>query len=151
MVGSQTANLTPDPSFDYNLCFKCSNEQCEPILNIYVPRSFQRYKERHNPLSFDPWNHSLKFQESIRTPFLKVGVALGVFTLSHFPTLPEICDVTLGFSLGPHPCNPFALVASPKLGLRQRDKVDNFIFPSKELPSLFYFITTTQIGNKRSY
>jgi hypothetical protein len=28
--------------------------------------------------------------------------------------------VTLGLPFGPHPCNPFALVASPKLGLRHR-------------------------------
>ncbi len=27
--------------------------------------------------------------------------------------------MTPGLSLGPHPLNPFALVASPKLGLRQ--------------------------------
>ncbi len=34
VVGSQTANLTPGPSFGHNLCFRCPNEQCEPILNI---------------------------------------------------------------------------------------------------------------------
>jgi len=50
-----------------------------------------------------------------------VRVALGVwrFTPSHFLTLPRICDVILGLPLGPHPCNLFALVVSPKLGLRQ--------------------------------
>ncbi len=36
VVGSQTASLTPSPSFGHNLCFKCLNEQCEPILDIYV-------------------------------------------------------------------------------------------------------------------
>jgi hypothetical protein len=41
MVGSQTANLTPGLSFGHNLCFKCPNESCEPILNIYVLISFQ--------------------------------------------------------------------------------------------------------------
>jgi hypothetical protein len=37
-----------------------------------------------------------------------VGITLGVwgFTPSHFPTLSEACDVTLGLSFGPHPCNP---------------------------------------------
>jgi hypothetical protein len=72
-------------------------------------------------LSFDPSNCSLKFQESTEIPSPKVGVALGVwrFTPSHFPTLPGVCDVILGLSLGSHPCNPLALVASPKLGLRQ--------------------------------
>jgi hypothetical protein len=34
VVGSQTANLTPNPSFGHNLCFKCPNGSCEPILNI---------------------------------------------------------------------------------------------------------------------
>jgi hypothetical protein len=43
VVGSQTASWTPDLSFGHNLCFRCPNEQCEPILDIYVPRSFQWY------------------------------------------------------------------------------------------------------------
>jgi len=121
LVGSQISNLTPDPSFDHNLCFRCPNEQCEPISDIYVPRAFQWYKERHKPLSFDPSNWFMKFRESTETPSPKVGVALGVWGLtpSHFRTFPGVYDVTLGLPLGPHPCNPFALVASPKLGLRQ--------------------------------
>jgi hypothetical protein len=44
-VGSQTANLTPDLSFSHNLCFKCPNGSCEPILNIYVSITFQWYKK----------------------------------------------------------------------------------------------------------
>jgi hypothetical protein len=121
LVGSQIGNLTPDPSFGYNLCFRCPNEQCKLILDIYGPRAFQWYKEHHKPLNFDPSNWSLKFQESTGTPSPKVGVALGVwgFTPSHFPTLLGVSDVTPGLPLGPHPCNPFTLVASPKLGLRQ--------------------------------
>jgi len=120
LVGSQIGSLTPGPSFGHNLCFRCLNEQCEPILDIYVPRDFQWYKERHKTLSFDPLNRSLKFWKSTGTPSPKVGVALGVWGLtpSHSPTLPGIYDVTPGLPLGPHPCNPFALVASPKLGLR---------------------------------
>jgi len=72
-------------------------------------------------LSFDPSNWSLKFWESTGTPSPKVGVALGVWGLtpSHSPTLSGVYDVIPGLPLGPHPCNPFALVASPKLGLRQ--------------------------------
>jgi hypothetical protein len=72
-------------------------------------------------VEFDPSNRSLKFRESTETPSPKAGVALGVwrFTPSHFPTLPGVPDVTPGLPFGPHPCNPFALVASPKLGLRQ--------------------------------
>jgi hypothetical protein len=102
MVGSQIGNLTPGPSFGHNLCFRCPNEQSKPILDIWVPRAFQWYKERHKTLSFDPWNHSLKIEESTGTPSPKVGVALGVwgFTPSHFPTLPGACDVTPELPLG---------------------------------------------------
>ncbi len=34
VVRSQTANLTPGPSFSHNLCFRCPNGQCKPILDI---------------------------------------------------------------------------------------------------------------------
>ncbi len=125
VLGSQNwqtpGSSTPGPSFGHNLCFRCPNEQCEPILDIYASRAFHWYKERHKPLRFDPSNRSLNFWESTGTPSPKAGVALGVwgFTPSHFPTLPGVPDVTPGLPFGPHPCNPFALVASPKLGLRQ--------------------------------
>ncbi len=124
LAGSQTTSLTPGLSFGHNLCLRCSNEQYKPILDIYVLRAFQWYKERHKTLSFDLWNCSLKFQKSTRTPSPKVGVALGVwgFTPSHVLTLSGICDVTPRLSLGPHPCNPFALVVSPKLRLRHFNK-----------------------------
>jgi len=54
MVGSQTANLTPGPSFEHNLCCRCSNGSCESILDIYTSRPFQRYKECLNARCFDP-------------------------------------------------------------------------------------------------
>jgi hypothetical protein len=34
VVGSQIINLTPSLSFGHNLCFKCPNGSCEPILDI---------------------------------------------------------------------------------------------------------------------
>jgi len=40
VVGSQIGSSTPGPSFGHNLCFRCPNEQCEPILNIYASRAF---------------------------------------------------------------------------------------------------------------
>jgi hypothetical protein len=87
MVRSQIANLTPNLSFGYNLCFRCLNGQCEPILNIYVPRAFQWYKEFLKPLNFNPCNCLMKFQESIEIPFPKVGVPLRVWGCipSHLP------------------------------------------------------------------
>ncbi len=119
VVGSQIANLTPSLSFGHNLCFRYPNEQCKPILDIYVLRAFQWYKGLHKPLRF-PWITLWSFGGSTGTPSPKVGVALGVwkFTPSHFPTLPAVCDVTVGLSFGRHPCNPFVLVVNPKLGLR---------------------------------
>jgi hypothetical protein len=109
LVGSQTSS-----SFGHNLCFRCLNEQCEPILNIYVSRAFQWYKERHKPLSFDPWNRSLKFWKSTGTPSPKVGVALGVwgFTPSYSLTLSYTpgsmwCDSRA--SSWPTPLRPFCL------------------------------------------
>ncbi len=44
VVGNQTANLTPGPSFNHKLCCKCPNGSCEAILDIYILRPFQRYK-----------------------------------------------------------------------------------------------------------
>jgi hypothetical protein len=41
VVGSQTASLTPGPSFAHNLGCKCPNDQCEAILDIYTSRPFQ--------------------------------------------------------------------------------------------------------------
>ncbi len=56
VVESQIARLTPDLYFVHNLCFRCPNEQCEPILDIYALRAFQWYKELFQPWSFDSWN-----------------------------------------------------------------------------------------------
>ncbi len=68
MVGSQTANLTPCPSFCHNLCYRCPNGSCKPIFDIYTLIVFQWYKERLNARCFDSCNRTLKFQESHRTP-----------------------------------------------------------------------------------
>jgi hypothetical protein len=54
VVESQIVNLIPCPSFGHKLRFRCPNGQCDPILDIYIPRSFQWYKERLKPLRFDP-------------------------------------------------------------------------------------------------
>jgi hypothetical protein len=78
MVECQIANLTPCLSFGRNLCFKCPNGSCEPILDIYVSMDFQWYKEIFKPLGFDPYNHSLNIRESTGTPTLKVEAPLGV-------------------------------------------------------------------------
>jgi hypothetical protein len=54
VVGSQTASLTPGPSFAHNLSCRCPNGSCEDILDIYTSRPFQWYKEHLNVRCFDP-------------------------------------------------------------------------------------------------
>jgi hypothetical protein len=41
VVGSQTASLTPGLSFAHNLGYRCPNDQCEAIFDIYASRPFQ--------------------------------------------------------------------------------------------------------------
>ncbi len=77
MVGSQIDNLTLNPFFGHNLCLKFPNGSCKPILDIYVPRDFQWYKELINPLSFNPYNRSLKILESIGTQNSQSGSSFG--------------------------------------------------------------------------
>jgi len=81
VVGSQIAILTPDPSFAYNLCYKCPNGSCEAILDIYTPRPFQRYKEHLNERCFDPCNRVLRFWELGGLPSPIFGSVSGDLTL----------------------------------------------------------------------
>jgi hypothetical protein len=68
VVGSQTANLTPSPSFAHNLGCRCSNGSCEAILDICTSRPFHWYKKHPNARCFDPCCRALKVWESRRTP-----------------------------------------------------------------------------------
>jgi hypothetical protein len=45
VVRSQTASLTPGPSFAHNLGCRCPNGSCEAILDIYTSRPFHWYKD----------------------------------------------------------------------------------------------------------
>jgi hypothetical protein len=92
VVGSQIGTLTLGPSFGHNLCYKYSNGSYEPILNIFILRTFQWYKELFNPMSFDPWNPYLKIWNSIRilTPQLEVHLGMCGFIPSHSFTLPRV-------------------------------------------------------------
>jgi hypothetical protein len=68
VVGSQTANLTPGPSFAHNLGYRGPNGQCEAIFDIYVSRPFQRHQEHPNARCFSPCYRALNIRESRRTP-----------------------------------------------------------------------------------
>jgi hypothetical protein len=114
MVRSQIANLTLDPFFGHNLC---SNGSCEPILDIYVVRNFQWYKEK----SSIHWVLTLvivfwKFGNH-RDSNSQSGSSFGsVRVPSHFPTLLGAC-MTLRLPSWPAILQALALVVSPRLGL----------------------------------
>jgi hypothetical protein len=116
----QVDNLAIGPSFGHNLCFKCPNGSCEPILDIYILRTFQWYKELFNSMSFDPYNRPLKIQKSIGTPTPKMRAHLGVwgFIPSHFPKFPRAWNVTPRLHFWLAPLQAFALVTSLRLGLQ---------------------------------
>jgi hypothetical protein len=119
MVENQIDNLILGLSFGHNLCFKYPNGSCEPIIDIYVLRNFQWYKEFSNLINFDTCNCPLKIWESIWTPISKMGVHFGVweFIPSHSLTFPGAWNVTLGLHFWLAPLQALALVASPRLGL----------------------------------
>jgi hypothetical protein len=58
VVGSQTASLTPGPSFRNNLCCRCPNGSCEAIFDIYTLIVFQWYEECFKARCFDPCNRT---------------------------------------------------------------------------------------------
>jgi len=143
VVGSQTASLTPIPSFAHNLNCKCANGQCEAIFNIYASRPFQWHQKHPNARCFGPFCRTLNIQESRRTPnpqlwkcwaspphlakvglqqTPKVGAHLGEwgFIPSHSLALPRAWNVTLGLHIWPAPLRALALVTSPRLRLRHQ-------------------------------
>jgi hypothetical protein len=63
VIGSQTVNLTPDPSFAHNLGCRCPNDQCEAIFDIYASRPFQWHQEHLNARFFGPCCRTLNIWE----------------------------------------------------------------------------------------
>jgi hypothetical protein len=119
VVGSQIANLTSDPSFGHNLCLKCPNRSCEPILDIYVPRDFQWYKEFLNPLNFDPYKTFSKNLGIHQDSNSQSGSSFGSVRVHSFtsPTLQGACGVTPGLPSWTVTLQALALVMSLRLGL----------------------------------
>jgi hypothetical protein len=98
VVGSQIANLTSGLSFDHNLCFRCPNGKCEPILVIYASIAFQWYKKNFEAMSFDLCNHVLKIRKSIWDSNSQHGSSLGnvrVHSITLFAFL-GACEITPG-------------------------------------------------------
>jgi hypothetical protein len=127
--GSQTTNLIPRPSFDHNLCYKCSNGSCKTISNIYVLRAFKWYMECFNTLRFDPWNCSMKIWESIWDSNSQDERSFGsvkVHSLTLFCTPESMrCDSQVSFLA----CN----LASPSLGHEPRARVVTNLLPSMKV------------------
>jgi hypothetical protein len=125
VVGSQTASLTPGPSFAHNLGCRCPNGSCEAILDIYTSRPFQRYKEHLKARCFALCCWALKLRESRRTPS------------SHFWE----CE-----------SHPHTL---PKVGLQHQHTykyISSLLFPSNVIIHIFKesppFLTTNYQGIK---
>jgi hypothetical protein len=111
VVGSETANLTPNLSFDHNLCFRCPNGQCEPILDIYVSIDFSNdINNFSNRWVLTPtialWRFGIPFGIPTSTPTM--GVHLGVWRFIHSQSLHSREHVMWlpGLPLGLQPCNP---------------------------------------------
>jgi len=83
MVESQIVNLTLSPSFCHNLCCKCPNGSWKAIFDIYTLIAFQWHEKCLKARCFDPYNWTLKFQESQRPP---KSPFLGVWMSSSHPS-----------------------------------------------------------------
>jgi hypothetical protein len=70
VVGSQTASLTPGPSFAHNLGCRCPNGSCEAILDIYTSRPSNDIKNTSNwsvlPSAVELW--SCESPEGLQVP-----------------------------------------------------------------------------------
>jgi hypothetical protein len=129
VVGSQTANLIPNFSFGHNLCFRCPNGQCKPILNIYASIDFQWYKEHFKARSFDPLNCAMKIRKSFWDSNSQHGsplVSVKVHSFTLF-ALPRTCEVTPGSPSWPATFQPLALVTNPRLGLWQKLGLQDYL------------------------
>jgi hypothetical protein len=96
VVRSQTASLTPGPSFAHNVGCRCPNCQCEGIFDIYVSRPFQWHQEHPNARCFAPFCRALNIPKSRKTPNLQLFQVLG-FT----PTLGQSGVTTVWASIRP--------------------------------------------------
>jgi hypothetical protein len=107
MVKSQIGTLTPDFSSGHNLCYKYWNVSYKPILDIYISRYFQWYKNLFSPMSFDSWNPSLKIRDSIGFLTPKVGIHLrcvGSFPHTFSHSWEWKCESWVTFSAHTYPC-----------------------------------------------
>jgi hypothetical protein len=154
MVRSQIGNLTPDPSFGHNLCFRYLNGSCKPTLEILVLRDFQWYKKVLNPMSFDFLQSPSEDLEVHWDSNSQSGSSLGsvrVHSLTISCTFGSIkCDFWAHSWLTP--LQALTLVGSPRLGLRHHRSYEiNFeilnLLPTPVIPWIAYrFVKEVQGG-----
>jgi hypothetical protein len=110
MVRSQIGTLTLNSSFGHNLCFKYSNGMCEPILDIYIPKTFQWYKELFNPMNLTPVIVFWRFESPLGLQLPKWEPTWECVS-SFFHTFPHSQEHKmwlLGLIIGPHLCKPLS-------------------------------------------
>jgi hypothetical protein len=108
VVGSQTASLTPGPSFAHNLGCRCPSGQCEAIFDIYASKPFQWHQEHLNARCFGPCCRTLNIRESRRTPnpqlwkcwaspphLAKVGLRQPIWLPALLSTITHAADVQM--------------------------------------------------------
>jgi hypothetical protein len=108
VVGSQTASLTPGPSFAHNLSFRCPNDQCEVIFDIYASRPFQWHPKTPKCEVFWALLSSYENSKDSKSPTLEV--------LGFTPTLGQKwgCD-NQGVGWGRMWCQNGWMVSQPRV------------------------------------
>ncbi len=121
VIGSQIANLIPNPSCGHNLCFEYPIGSCEPILDIYIPITLQWYKEKFPCNEFWPLKSPSEDSEVHQNSDSRSGSSFGSV---------GVHSLILSYNLGSMKCDShvhswpaswqaFALVVSPRLRLWQ--------------------------------
>jgi len=119
VVGSQIGNLTLDPSFGHNLCFKCPNGSCKHILDIYIQRDFQAMWRNFQSNEFWPLKLPFEDLEVHRDSNSQSGNAFGSV---------GVCSLTLSYTFKSMKCDSRASLlartfASPCLGHEPKARV----------------------------
>jgi hypothetical protein len=99
VLGNQIGNLTTNPSFSHNLCFKCPNGSCEPILKLFNDiMNFSIQWVLTYTIALWKFGNPSRLQ----LPKWELTWSVGVHSL----TLSKPWDVTLGLPSWPHPHKP---------------------------------------------
>jgi hypothetical protein len=125
--------------------------KCELILDIYVSRAFQWYKERHKPLHLTPEiasEVSGVHRDSISQSESCLG-SVNVHSLTFFHTFlysQEYVVWLSSFLLARTLTTPLLLVTNPKLGLRHLNSITLFKWPSNINVKNFTILSFTWIN-----